>query len=137
MALIEKRPPTRGELRWFGLLCLGFFGLLGAISALRHGLHTAPIVLWFIGGAVALLYYAIPPIQQPFYLLWINAAYPIGWVMSHLMMAITFYGVLTPIGLIMRLFGRDPMNRTFDRAASTYWMPHDPSVSTERYFRQY
>jgi hypothetical protein len=50
---------------------------------------------------------------------------------------VVFYGVLTPIGLLMRLFGRDPLNRTFDRSATSYWIEHDPGSDLDRYFQQY
>lgn len=140
MALIEKRGPSRSDLRWFGLIFAGFFALLGALSWYRtrsadH--HTAAIVLWCVGGGVALIYYAVRPIQRPFYDLLITVAYPIGWVVSHLMIVLVYYGVITPIGVIMRLFGRDSMNRRFDRSATTYWIAHDPGAATKRYFQQF
>jgi hypothetical protein len=141
MALIEKRGPTRGELRWFGLIFAGFFALLGAMSWWRSrgaDHHTAAIVLWCIGGGIALIYYLLRPVQRPFYDLLITVAYPIGWVVSHLMIALMYYGLITPIGVTMRLFGRDALRRRFDRSATTYWIAHDPSAAaTKRYFQQF
>ena len=47
--------------------------------------------------------------------------YPIGWVVTHVVMALIFYLVVTPLGVIMRLCGRDPMERRWlDRRAKTY-----------------
>jgi hypothetical protein len=63
--------------------------------------------------------------------------YPIGWVVTHVIMALIFYLVVTPIGVIMRLTGRDPMERAFDRGAKTYWKPRRSDPSSARYFRQY
>ena len=49
-----------------------------------------------------------------------------------------FVGLLfTPIGLAMRLVGRDPLRRRFDRQASTYWIKRPEQDETGRYFRQF
>jgi hypothetical protein len=53
------------------------------------------------------------------------------------LVALAFYFLITPIGLIMRLIGRDPMNRAFDRSANTYWIARDPRTSASQYFKQF
>ena len=63
--------------------------------------------------------------------------YPIGWVITHVVMAIIFYLVVTPVGIIMRLTGRDPMERAFDRTAKTYWKPRNTDPDSAGYFRLY
>ena len=52
-------------------------------------------------------------------------------------MLIAYYLVLTPIGLIRRISGRDPLHRRFDRDADSYWIARKPASDTKRYFRQY
>ena len=84
-----------------------------------------------------ILFYAIRPIRRPIYLGWIHLTFPIGWVISHVAMTLIYYLAFTPIGLIMRLFGRDPMERRLDRVAETYWTPHQPGEEPARYFRQF
>jgi hypothetical protein len=53
-------------------------------------------------------------------------------------LALVYYGVLTPIGLVMKLFGYDPMKKRFDSGAATYWVKR-PGEKTgpKRYFRQF
>jgi len=135
MSLIEKRVATVSDLKWFGVILAGCFGVLGTLSWLR-GHHTPAAVLWSIGGALALLYYAVRPLQSLMFDLWMGITYPIGWVVSNLTLTLMFYFVVTPLGLIMRLCGRGPMERRFDRVAVTYWRSHDPGQSTKRYFHQ-
>ena len=65
-----------------------------------------------------------------------QAVAPIGWVVTHLVLATIFYGLITPMGAIMRLFGRDRLHRSFDASAESYWIAHDPSGDTARYFHQ-
>jgi len=131
-----NRNPSKRELAWFGLLCLGFFGLIG-LSALHktHSLHSA-VVIWSVAAVGVAIYYAVPPLRRPIYLGWMYAAYPIGWVISHVLLAVAFFSVFAPIGILMRVISRDPLARKFDRSASTYWMPHDPGTDPDRYFRQ-
>ena len=68
---------------------------------------------------------------------WMRVAEPIGLTFSMLMLVIAFYCVFTPIGLLMRVLGRDPLERAYDRGASTYWISHNPAGEPERYFKQF
>jgi hypothetical protein len=63
-----------------------------------------------------------------------RAVFPIGWVMSHAILILAYFLILTPIGWLMRFF-HDPMQRSFDRDSKSYWLPWESSDS-ERYFRQ-
>lgn len=138
MALLEiHRNPSRRELSWFGLLVLLFFGLVGGLVLWRSGSMTAAVTIWSIGGGLALLYYAVRPLRLAMFRGWMVAAYPIGFVVSHLVLAMVFFLVITPIGLVMRLVGRDPMTRKFDRSADSYWIRRNPEARSERYFRQF
>jgi hypothetical protein len=138
MALIEiNRNPGPGELRWFGLLLALTFGVIGAVVFWRFQGETAARVLWITGGGLALVYYAVPPLRKPMAVGWSYLTFPIGWIVSHTLLALVFYLVLTPIGLVMRLVGHDPMRRRFDPEAATYWIEHRPDSDPGRYFRQF
>jgi len=132
-----NRHPSRRELMWFGAIFALFFGVVGAIVLWRSGSMNAAGVIWGIAAAVAIVFYALPPVRRPIYLGWMYAAFPIGWTISHLMLAAIFYLLFTPIGLVMRLLGHDPVQRTSDPDAATYWQPHRPADDPERYFKQY
>jgi hypothetical protein len=136
MIQINKNP-SKKELAWFGLLGLGFFGLVG-LSVLHktHSLHSAGVV-WSVAAIAVAIYYVVPSLRRPVYLVWMYAAYPIGWVMSYVFLILAFYGVFAPVGLLMRLLSRDPLVREFDRSALTYWTLHDPGTDPDRYFRQF
>lgn len=62
---------------------------------------------------------------------------PIGFVISHVIMAVFFFGILTPVGLFFKLTGRDVLNRKYDPSASTYWRTHKQVRDQERYFQQF
>lgn len=137
MALLEVNwNPNRRELRQFALLWLAFFALVGVYCLWTKSSPTAGMVLWGIA-ALGIVGFVRPGVLRPMYILWMALAMPIGWTISHLLLLSTFYLVLTPIGLLMRLFNYDPMNRRFNRAAKSYWEPHDPSADVARYFKQF
>ncbi len=52
-------------------------------------------------------------------------------------MLILFYLIFTPVGLIVRLIGRDALQRRFDGQAKTYWSPLEIDIPAKRYFRQF
>jgi hypothetical protein len=62
---------------------------------------------------------------------------PIGFVVSFILLAVFYYLVITPIGLVFRLMGRDPLCRKFDNTTDSYWLPHKPVETVDRYFRQF
>lgn len=138
MALLEiNRNPSRRDLAWFGVVLLLFFIVMGGVlgralasDAVRHG-------LWAVGGVLALVYYAVPIWRRPMFVGWMYAAYPVGLVVSHVLLGLVYFGVVTPIGLLMRAVGHDPMTRRFDRSAATYWVEREQVSDVKRYFRQF
>ena len=94
-------------------------------------------VVWGVGTLGAILAWTWPEAGRQIYVYWMVAVVPIGWTISHLLLAVVYYLVLTPIGLIMQLSGYDPMRRKPDRSMNTYWIEHEAVKSIDRYFRQY
>ena len=78
-----------------------------------------------------------PGLLRIVYLGMIYATLPIGIVVSYVILAATYYLVLTPIGLVLRLCGYDPMQRRFDREAKTYWVPREEEAKMDHVFRQF
>ena len=62
---------------------------------------------------------------------------PIGFVVSFILMAVFYYGLIGPLGLIFRLIGRDALCRRFDAAAPSYWVAHRQTTDTKRYFQRF
>ena len=138
--------PTRRMLRNFGLIGLVAFGAIGASAYWRLFLFsgmdagnaaTTAYVLWALGAYCGLFAFVAPMAVKPIYLALTVVAYPIGQVVSHLVMAMIYYLVFTPIGMVFKLVGRDSMNRGFDPSAATYWIRRRPPDSAKRYFRQF
>lgn len=148
MALVEVDwRPDRGKLRTFGFVALAAFGALGAWVAWRHSIFgigltaevssTTARVLWGAGALSGLAAATFPPALKPLYWVLTAVTIPIGLVLSHVILLIAYYLVLTPIGLAMRVVGYDPMTRKIDPDAATYWTPRKPIEDVGRYFRQF
>jgi hypothetical protein len=136
MAPIDNRIPTLSELRWFGVIVAVAFVVVGAVVGWRLDASGLRSVLWCVGVAVALLYYAIPSLRVPFYMVWMTLFAPIGAAVSMLLLGFIYFAVLTPIAIVMAVFGRDRLGKRFDPRRTTYWTPHDSSGDLDRYFRQ-
>ena len=91
-------------------------------------------LLWF-GPLFAL--YLFPSLQRPLYRGWMFSVMPIGWIVSHLLLSVIYYLLLTPIGLIMKAVGYDPMRRKLEPNQETYWVNRQKSEDPQRYFKQY
>jgi hypothetical protein len=133
----RNREPTPFDLKVFGLIAGAILTFVGWLVMRRSSNWIAPGTIWGIAAALVVVYYAVPNLRRMLYLAWMRAFYPVGWIVSHALLAIVYYLVLTPIGLVLRLFGADPMQRGFDRSAKTYWETHPADTEASRYFRQF
>jgi hypothetical protein len=137
--------PDRATLRSFGFIALGGFSALAVCAwqrwlifeGLGDAASTVALSLAALGAACASLSLVAPQANRPLYLLLSLATYPIGVVVSHLIMATLYFGLFAPIAILFRLLGRDPLERRFDPSAESYWTTHRKARSKEDYFRQY
>jgi hypothetical protein len=138
MALVEaKWNPSVHELRQFGGIWLpAFLTVLGALVGYHRQTWAVPAVCWVSALAISLLGLTGPFLLRPVYVVWMAMFYPVGWTTSHLLLAGVFYVVMAPVGAAMRLFGYDPMGRSFEVSRDSYWVAHNPRGDTARYFRQ-
>ncbi len=138
--------PDETTLKQFGFIALFGFGFLAAMawfqllifSALPDDLRQT--VAGVFGGlaVVSTLFSLVAPkANLPIYVGLTVLAYPIGFVLSYVIMGFLFFVMITPLGLFFRVVGRDPLNRNFDPAAATYWSDPRPRRGKESYFRQF
>ncbi len=139
MSLMEiEWHPTGRQLRVFGVS-----GLLASIVAAvvllflwRVAFFWALLVL-AAGGAIFLCSLVSPRAARILYIGLTLVAMPIGMVVSLVLLSGFYFLLLTPLAVVFRLIGRDPLHRRFDPTAGSYWVPHRPSENMERYFHQF
>jgi len=117
------------QLRQFGFLVGGIFGAIGLWPMVWR--HQGPRQ-WALALAIALVLPALvaPRILAPVYRAWMALGEVLAWINTRIILGVVFYGVVTPIGLVMRLTGRDPMRRQFDRASESYRITCVPRPAT-------
>jgi hypothetical protein len=75
---------------------------------------------WIFAGVLSSWALLIPSTLQPVYIVWMKFGNIMSWINTRIILGIVFYVLITPFGLIMRLFGKDPMRRKLDNSISSY-----------------
>ncbi len=139
MALVSLNlSPSDKQLKDFGFISLIMFFVIGLLLL---GLGKIPAKGFMVFCLVGIVLYLLSRISvvliKPIYLGMILLTFPIGWVVSHLMMALFYYGIITPVSLFFRLLNRDPLCRRYEPDAETYWLRYKQKRSAKDYFRQF
>ena len=147
MALVELNlNPDKRQLRTFGLIGLVVFGGLAAWAwrtgtlmgfALGEAQATASYALGALAGICGVFSAVFPEGNKPLFITLSVVTMPIGFVVSHVILLTMYFVVMTPIGLLLRLSGRDPLARSLDRSQNSYWGRRAPQPPVDRYFRQF
>ena len=88
-----------------------------------------------LAALMALVTYTRETWLTPLNRAWMKLGELLGRIVSPLVLGLIFFGVFTPVGMVMRLFGRDALYRSIDAAAPSYWVRRDPPGPAEGSFR--
>ncbi len=110
--------------RAFGWTWAALFALVGLWPLVRHG----PPRWWSLGLAALLVLVTalVPALLGPPSRLWHRFGLLLHRVVSPIVLALMFFLVLTPMGLLMRVFGRDMMRQRSAAARDSYWIERNP-----------
>lgn len=132
--LTRKTEPPMGSDRSFGLVFAVVFALVG-LAPLRHGAEPR---LWALALAVTFLVAALaaPGMLRPLNRLWFRFGLLLHHVVTPVVMGLLFFVVVTPVGLLMRATGKDPLRLRRDSAAASYWIERQPPGPAPASMRQ-
>jgi len=133
---VTKQRTASIQLRRFGLTISGGLVLLGLLSWFR-GHTTVPVLFWTIAAVLFLLALIFPRLLLPIEKAWMGLALVLAWVNTRIILTVLFYAILTPIGMVMRLF-RDPLDRRLHDGRVSYWVqkeskPFDPKAYEKQF----
>lgn len=135
---MEVNFSDKSEQRKFGIVMAVAITVLGAIRWALHGFHAFPKWFLIIAAVFLVLGVVAPRVLKPVLIVWMKFALAINWVMTRLILTIAFVFMMLPAGIIMKLMGKDPLNRAWTPDATTYWeAPEEQPTELERYYNQF
>jgi len=128
--------PERKQLRQFaGIWFPAFCALVGWIVGKKTGHWGVIEIAWMTCGGIAVAGFFYPPLIRPVFVGLILLTYPIGWVVSHLLLGAIFYLLFLPIGLVLRWTGHDPLQLR-PPLGNSLWKPPVGKTDPASYLRQ-
>ena len=133
---IKALDTSSKEIRKFGLVIAIALGVIGSFVYVKFGNFDVVGWLWGIGLLFLILGFILPSVLRPVYRIWMLLAYFIGGIVSRVILTVLFYVVLTPTGLVLRLFGKDVLDQRFEKDRESYWIKKDLSDHTKEQYRK-
>lgn len=133
---IKNITSGKSELRKFGITVGAVLGLLGGLFLWREKEYYFYFLIF--SAAFLFLGTVVPILLRPIHKVWMILAVLLGWVMTRMILSVLFYLVVTPIGLLARLFGKGRLNLAFDKSTESYWRSKDNTgQETSDYEKQF
>ena len=129
--MFEKSKIKMGSNRGFGIvffivfLVISFWSFRGDFNQVK----IIPLVISFIFLALGIIN---SKILTPLNKLWFKFGLLLGAIVAPVIMGFIFFIVVTPIGLLMRLFGKDLLRKKFNKSVKSYWIKRDKKLGTMR-----
>jgi len=136
---IKNLKTDEQTLKKFGVL---FFVVLGILSVIFY-LRGRSYFIWTELAAVIFLILGllVPQSLKGFYKVWMSFAFTLGAtlgvVVARIVLTLTFFGIITPLGLFLKVIGKDLLDEKVDRDRDTYWKEHLPIKDKNRYLKPF
>ena len=116
---IKNIKSEKSDLRKFGIT----FGVILLVIAGFSLLKEKELFQIFltVGTILFVLGILVPAVLKPIYWIWMIFATILGWIMTRVILSLLFYIIITPIGLILRFFGKQFLELSWDKSKESYW----------------
>ena len=132
---IKNIKSGKSDLRKFGIT-IGIILMIIAGLLLWKEKESFQIFIT-IGAVLCILGIVLPVILKPIYMIWMIFATILGWIMTRMILSVLFYLVITPIGLISRLVGKQFLQLRWDKLKGSYWNYSSTKTEKASYERQF
>ncbi len=130
--------PKQKQLQNFGKIALIATAVISLLLYLLKGVAIQWALIIFAVGLIIFISSVISlRLTRGIYVVLTAVTFPIGLMVSFMLLAAFYFLLLTPLGLLFRLTGRDVLGRKFDPTAESYWLRRKAPESSERYFHQF
>ena len=125
---MKDKYSNMGSERNFGIVFFIFFLAIALWPIFSDGI----IRIWSLLIALILLIVSIfkPKILEPFNKIWFMFGLLLGSIIAPIVMGIIYFVTITPIGLFMRLIGKDILNRKINKSVKSYWIKRKQMIGT-------
>lgn len=125
---MQKKRDELKDLRQFGIALAAILVVFGLIKYLKHGVMSA---VWLCGAGAIILSLGLfaPRMLKGAYSIFLKVAHAIGWFNTRAILVLIYFLLVTPIAVIIRILGKDPLNRKICKDESSYWIKRS-SVKT-------
>ena len=110
---------------------------MGGLIGWKWEAWTVSYVLWGLGAVSFVLAFVQPKLLLPLFIVLMVLAFPIGFVVSNVILMVLYFGLFTPIALVFRIVGRDTMKRKFEPEAESYWVDRTVEKPVSQRFKQF
>ena len=140
--MLPKRKLTDRQLLYFGASLTLMLLFVAGIAYFRFDSSPIATVIALFGIVVGVVFFAAPTWRNRIHDTFQAITRPIQWLVTVLLLAIVYLAVVTPIGLLLRLRGYDPLARkspseSDDQERSSHWQPRQKTASKKQYFKTY
>ncbi len=133
---MNSNSTEKKQIRIFGLIAFIFFGILCGLGFWKE--KFLPTYLFGFLSVLGLGFITMPVTLKPVYKAWLRFAHFINRVITNLILILIYYLVITPSGLIKRLFSGKPLPVKPDKNISSYWVTRtEPAQPRERFLKRY
>lgn len=138
MAFIEiNKNPPRAQLASFGRLWAPAFAMMFSAMFWNAAVYSGCVISLAIGMLIALVAWVNPLWLKPVFVTLMIVTFPLGMLIGFVLMVCVYYLCIVPIGLLLRVFGKDPLAKRWDSEASSYWIERSDMAPLEQYFKQF
>lgn len=135
---MELNIRDKKEQRKFGLVMCVAISILGLIRWAIHGFGPVPWGFFSVAAVFGVLGLLAPKVLQPIFWAWMKFSIGINWVMTRILLTISFITLIVPVRFIFLIKGDDPLKRKWDPDRESYWEePEDQPEQFDRYLDQF
>ena len=133
---IKHNKTGKEDLRSFGVI-IGIILLLVAGFLFYREKESFQTFLYIAGVFIGLAL-ILPSMLKPIYIVWMTFAVILGWFMTRVILSLLFYMIITPIGLVLRIFGKDFLELKKQAVQGSYWNQRDSNLEkNQNYEKQF
>ncbi len=125
------------KIRTFSLGLATILTAVGLLKLYKDQMIVA-IVLLYLGMTSLILAFFLQSLMKPVYIVFMKVAHILGWINTRILLGIIYYIMITPIGVIMKVFGKDLLDKRIKPDKGSYWVKREEiEFDKSRYEKQF